>query len=59
LERAVAVDVARQKFGAQFIVLPNAMYGDWENAIYGYDSRLSEQEKAARRRAALKPLSAQ
>jgi 2-hydroxychromene-2-carboxylate isomerase len=32
-----------------------AMYGDWENAIYGYDLRLSEQEKAARRKAALKP----
>lgn len=58
-ERAAAVDAARQKFGAQFIVLPNPMYGDWENAIYGYDSRLSEQEKAARRKAALKPQSAQ
>jgi 5'-nucleotidase (lipoprotein e(P4) family) len=57
-ERAAAVDAARQKFGAQFIVLPNPMYGDWENAIYGYDSRLSEQEKAARRKAALKPPSA-
>jgi 5'-nucleotidase (lipoprotein e(P4) family) len=57
-ERAAAVDVARQKFGTQFIVLPNPMYGDWENAIYGYDSRLSEQEKAARRKAALKPPSA-
>jgi 5'-nucleotidase (lipoprotein e(P4) family) len=53
-ERAAAVDAARQKFGTQFIVLPNAMYGDWENAIYGYDSRLSEQEKSARRKAALK-----
>lgn len=57
--RAAAVDMARQKFGAQFIVLPNPMYGDWENAVYGYDSRLSEQEKAARRKAALKPPSAQ
>jgi 5'-nucleotidase (lipoprotein e(P4) family) len=58
-ERAAAVDAARQKFGAQFIVLPNPMYGDWENAIYGYDSRLGEQEKAARRKAALRPASAQ
>ncbi len=54
-ERAAAVDAARQRFGTRFIILPNAMYGDWENAIYGYDSRLSEQEKAARRKAALKP----
>lgn len=53
-ERAAAVDAARLKFGTQFIVLPNAMYGDWENAVYGYNSRLSEEEKAARRKAALK-----
>lgn len=53
-ERNAAVDAARRKFGTQFIVLPNPMYGDWEGAIYGYDSRLSEQEKAARRKAALK-----
>ena len=53
-QRATAMDAARQKFGAQFIVLPNPMYGDWENAIYGYDSHLSEQEKAQRRKAALK-----
>jgi 5'-nucleotidase (lipoprotein e(P4) family) len=53
-ERAAAVDAARKKFGTQFIVLPNPMYGDWENAVYGYASRLSEQEKAAKRKAALK-----
>jgi 5'-nucleotidase (lipoprotein e(P4) family) len=59
VERAAAVDAVRRKFGKQFIVLPNPTYGDWENAIYGYDSRLSEQEKAARRKAALKPPSSQ
>jgi 5'-nucleotidase (lipoprotein e(P4) family) len=53
-ERNAAVDAARQKFGTQFIVLPNPTYGDWENAVYGYDSRLSDPEKAARRKAALK-----
>lgn len=53
-DRAAAVDAARQKFGTQFIVLPNPMYGDWENAVYGNASRLSEQEKAAKRKAALK-----
>jgi 5'-nucleotidase (lipoprotein e(P4) family) len=53
-ERNAAVDAARWQFGTQFIVLPNPMYGDWENAVYGFDSRLSEQEKAARRKAALK-----
>lgn len=53
-ERAAAVDAARQKLGTQFIVLPNPMYGDWENAVYGNNSRLSDQEKAAKRKAALK-----
>lgn len=53
-DRAAAVDAARQKFGTQFIVLPNPMYGDWENAVYGNASRLSEQEKAVKRKAALK-----
>jgi 5'-nucleotidase (lipoprotein e(P4) family) len=52
-DRAAAVDAARQKFGTQFIVLPNPTYGDWESAVYGYAS-LSEQEKAAKRKAALK-----
>jgi predicted secreted acid phosphatase len=30
------------------------MYGDWENAIYDNKSRLTEAEKQAHRRAALK-----
>ena len=53
-ERAAAVDAARNKFGAEFIMLPNPMYGDWESAIYGYDFKLSEAQKAERRKAALK-----
>jgi 5'-nucleotidase (lipoprotein e(P4) family) len=56
--RAAAVLQARQKFGTQFIVLPNPMYGDWEDSIYGY-SELSEQAKAVKRRATLKTYSAQ
>lgn len=58
-ERNAAVDAAQRKFGTQFIVLPNPMYGDWENAIYGYNSRLPDQEKAERRKAALKTPSGQ
>lgn len=52
-ERSAAVDEARRRFGTQFIVLPNPMYGDWENAIYGKPG-LTEQEKENRRKAALK-----
>jgi len=32
--RARAVDEEATNFGTRFIVLPNAMYGDWESALY-------------------------
>jgi 5'-nucleotidase (lipoprotein e(P4) family) len=53
-DRAAAVNAAQQKFGTQFIILPNPMYGDWESAIYKYNSQLKEEEKAKLRREALK-----
>ena len=52
--RIAATDQARNLFGTRFIVLPNPMYGDWEAAIYGNASKLTEEQKAAKRRAALK-----
>ena len=52
--RLAVTDQNKTKFGARFIVLPNPMYGDWENAIYDYDFKLSEEEKATKRKAALK-----
>jgi len=52
--RVAATDQNKNLFGARFIVLPNPMYGNWEDAIYGDASKLSEEEKAAKRRAALK-----
>jgi 5'-nucleotidase (lipoprotein e(P4) family) len=51
-ERFAEVDRARDLWGKKFIVLPNAMYGTWESAIYNYE-RLSEAQKAERRAAAL------
>lgn len=51
-DRFAETDRVREFFGTRFIVLPNAMYGEWENAIYEY-KRLSEAEKAERRAAAL------
>lgn len=44
----------KAKFGSRFIVLPNPMYGDWESAIYDYNFKLSDEEKDAKRKAALK-----
>lgn len=54
VERSAAVDAIKDQFGSRFIVIPNAMYGEWESAIYEYNSQLSDQERAAKRRSALK-----
>ncbi|HKS28799.1 MAG TPA: 5'-nucleotidase, lipoprotein e(P4) family [Pyrinomonadaceae bacterium] len=52
--RIAAVEQNKSQFGTRFIVLPNAMYGDWESAIYDYNPKLTEQEKAAKRKSQLK-----
>jgi 5'-nucleotidase (lipoprotein e(P4) family) len=52
--RLEAIEKNKSQFGTHFIVLPNAMYGDWENAIYGYNFDLNSAEKQAKRRALLK-----
>jgi 5'-nucleotidase (lipoprotein e(P4) family) len=52
--RIAASDQFKNKFGKRFIVLPNAMYGNWESAIYGNNFKLSEAEKAAKRKNQLK-----
>ena len=51
-DRFAATNTAREEWGRKFIVLPNAMYGTWENAIYEYQ-RLTEAQKAEKRAAAL------
>jgi predicted secreted acid phosphatase len=43
----------RNEFGSRFIVLPNPMYGAWEDAVYG-EGRLSDQQKSEKRREVLK-----
>ena len=52
--RAAAADRYQEEFGKRFIMLPNPMYGNWENAIYGYNFKLTEAEKAEKRRSLLK-----
>jgi 5'-nucleotidase (lipoprotein e(P4) family) len=54
VERSAAVDNIKAQFGSRFIVIPNAMYGEWENAVYEYNSQLTDSEKAVKRRSALK-----
>jgi 5'-nucleotidase (lipoprotein e(P4) family) len=51
-DRFAEVDKAKDEWGRRFIVLPNAMYGTWENALYEYKA-LSDADKARARQAAL------
>jgi 5'-nucleotidase (lipoprotein e(P4) family) len=52
--RAAAADRYQAEFGRRFIMLPNPMYGNWESAIYGYNFKLTEAEKAEKRKRLLK-----
>jgi 5'-nucleotidase (lipoprotein e(P4) family) len=52
--RMTVTEQNKAKFGSRFIVLPNPMYGDWENAIYDYNFKLTEAEKAEKRKSLLK-----
>lgn len=51
-DRYAEVEKNRDLWGKKFIVLPNAMYGTWESAIYEYQ-RLTEAQKAEKRANAL------
>lgn len=45
----------KKEFGNRYIVLPNAMYGDWENALFNYNYKMSEAQKDSIRKAMLIP----
>lgn len=47
-ERAKAVAENKAKFGAEFIMLPNPLYGNWEAAVYGGGKwyKKSDKEKS-------------
>ena len=53
-KRLGAVDSLKALFGDKFIVTPNAMYGDWEGAIYSFEYAKSQEEKNKIRKAHLK-----
>jgi len=46
-ERATEVDRLRTEFGRRFIIVPNAMYGHWETALYNYNRQLSSDQCSA------------
>lgn len=43
--RFLEADRLKQEWGTRFIVLPNAMYGDWEGAVFNYDYKKTDEEK--------------
>jgi acid phosphatase len=43
-QRKQLVEKHRQRFGTQWFVLPNPVYGSWEEALYDFDSSLSPSE---------------
>lgn len=48
--RQAIADSLKTEFGRQFIILPNPMYGDWENALYKYEFNLTPTQKNSIRR---------
>ena len=51
--RFALTDEHMKDFGNRFIVLPNAMYGEWEGAIFDYDYSIDEGVKLELRKKAL------
>ena len=53
-DRKAETDKVRGEWGKKFIVLPNAIYGEWENAFYDYKRNLTPKEKETKRKDLLK-----
>jgi len=51
--RLAETDKVKSQWGRKFIVLPNATYGEWENAVYDYDRKLDPGEREAKRKSKL------
>jgi len=52
-ERFELTDSLKNEFGNRFILIPNAMYGDWEDALYNYDYTLDGFKKDEMRKSKL------
>ncbi|HUS03380.1 MAG TPA: 5'-nucleotidase, lipoprotein e(P4) family [Chitinophagaceae bacterium] len=44
-EREQNTDNLASEFGKKFIVIPNAVYGDWESTVYKYSNTLTAAQK--------------
>lgn len=52
-QRKTLVEKYKRKWGRQWFVLPNPVYGSWESALYDFDHSLSEDEIKAVKRSRL------
>lgn len=43
-ERSRLVEKHKEKWGRKWFMLPNPMYGSWEQALYDFDSTLTEEQ---------------
>ncbi|RYD91472.1 MAG: 5'-nucleotidase, lipoprotein e(P4) family [Sphingobacteriales bacterium] len=44
-DRMAATEQLKKEFGSRYIVIPNAAYGDFENAIFKYNNKLTGAQK--------------
>jgi 5'-nucleotidase (lipoprotein e(P4) family) len=51
--RAALADSLKSEFGSRFIVFPNAMYGDWLNAVTDYNFSLAPETQLKKQKEAL------
>lgn len=52
-ERFAETETQREEWGKKFIVLPNSCYGEWENALYDYERKLTPEQKLLKLRGKL------
>lgn len=52
-ERNAAVAAEKARFGKEYIVLPNPVYGTWEGALYQFDRSISDEQRSTIRKEAL------
>jgi acid phosphatase len=55
-ERRAAGEQHSSYWGTKWVILPNAMYGSWERALYGYDSNLPGSTQLDRKYESLKTM---
>lgn len=44
-DRKTEVDNVEKEWGKRFIVIPNGVYGEWENALYNYKHHLTPEQR--------------